>query len=261
MHGARLGVKELSVVLLISTLLVAASLSAIRAGGIYRLAVKPGARASYIVIEALNVKVGGIQLNAGDRIDYVVTGKTTLDMRYYNGSVAFTIEIPLCDVKINGRTVMKNDTPQKLGLYMPYGPVGREYWEAQKMLLEDLRRGYEQSGKMLRYEIKYEEDVVSLSATLSGIGNEVEEHMVINVETGLLLKFEQTVRSPEGDIIRVFKGMLYETPETQEEQNAGGYGGWPPLLIWLIAGGLVVAGLVVVAVFMRGSRFSGLRAP
>ena len=157
---------------------------------VFKLSVEIGAKSSYIIVEAYNASVGEYYFRPGDRIDYTVMGRLTINITYTNGSTAFMVEIPLCNVRINGKLIMINDTPQRIGLYSPYAPPGREYWEAQLLVLRDLKRSYERVGGELEYSISFKEGRARLTTYIrSRDKGEMEEEIEVDMASGRLLRF------------------------------------------------------------------------
>jgi len=229
----------------------------VRALNVYRLSVDVGSKASYVIVDAYNVSIGDYYLKAGDRLDYKVTDIIEVNITYTNGSVAFAVEMPLCTVMLNGNLIMVNDTPQKLGLYSPYAPSGVNYWQSQKLILEDLREKYKEGGSDLYYSLSFKEGQARLYIELSGRRGTIEERLIVDLETGLLLKFERTIYGTEGRAVKVFKGIYVEPPSgsgssettiTTVSEPLGGSQLWLMVLIAMVA--IVIAG----GILTRGKR-------
>jgi len=92
---------------------------------VYDLGVKEGDWVEYDVVEAENYKFF-TEIHSGDKIRFEVTGIKVQERMYPNGTVAFEVEAPVCDVFLNGECIQRN---VELG-EMIFLPRGEEHWRS-----------------------------------------------------------------------------------------------------------------------------------
>lgn len=90
---------------------------------VYSLGVKEGNWVEYNVVEAENYEFFA-EIRSGDMLRFEVVGIKTQDRMYPNGTVVFQVEVPVCDVFLNGECTQRNVELSE----MLFCPRGEEHW-------------------------------------------------------------------------------------------------------------------------------------
>ena len=94
----------------IFAVLIVSAMAAVCVGySVYDLGVKEGDWIEYDVVEAENYKFF-VEVHSGDRLRFEVTGITVQERMYPNGTVAFEVEAPVCEIFLNGEHIRSNVT-------------------------------------------------------------------------------------------------------------------------------------------------------
>ena len=151
----------------------------------YKLGVKEGDWVEYKVVEAENYKFF-VEIHSNDRLRFEILDIKVQKKMYPNGTVAFEVEVPLCDVFLNGECIQRNVTLSE----MLFLPRGEEHWRD----LEKIDEIWEEEAP--KYGITYEsnitigQDTVIFSYQMENAVNGGTKQ-VVHKDTGVALEFER----------------------------------------------------------------------
>ena len=166
----------------------------------YRLAVGTSAWAEYEVVRAFNMTIYGHDIKAGDRLRYRLVGTGSGNMTTWWGELLAYVEVPMCDVRLNGELVATNVLPSPFNITFP-GPTG-PFWPASEAFWRDCERWFNSSEKWAGLTIQeYEFDVGEEAVTiiLNGKGIYIPLFFILVDE----LRLEMTVDKDTG-VVRAF---------------------------------------------------------
>jgi hypothetical protein len=151
----------------------------------YELGVEEGDGVEYNVVEAENYEFFA-EIHSGDRLRFEVVGIKVQERMYPNGTVAFEVEAPVCDVFLNGECIQRN---VELG-EMLFLPKGEAHWRD----LEEIEEIWVQRAP--EYGMKYEsnitigQDRVLFSYRMENSVN-AGTKQVVHKDSGVALEFER----------------------------------------------------------------------
>jgi len=166
----------------------------------YRLAVGSGAWAEYEVEKAFNMTVYGHEVGRGDKLRYRLVGTELGNMTTWWGELVAHVEVPLCDVWLNGEKIASNIPPEPFNITFP-GPTG-PFWPASKAFWRDCKHWFNSSenwaGLVIQeYRFDASEDAVTIVLNGKGIYmplffvlvDELRLEMIIDKDTGVVRSF------------------------------------------------------------------------
>ena len=174
---------------ILSVILVAfivSSMSTICMGySMYKLGVRVGDWVEYKVVEAENYKFF-VKVRSGDKIRFEVLGIKVQEKMYPNGTVAFEVEAPVCDVFLNGESIQRNVTLSEMLIL----PNGEEHWRDLEKIEEIWKKEAPKYGTNYDSDITIGRDTVFFSYQMEGAVNGGTKQTV-HKDTGIALEFER----------------------------------------------------------------------
>jgi len=162
------------------------SMAAICMGySVYSLGVKEGDWVEYSVVEAENYEFF-VEIHSGDRLRFEVVGIKVQERMYPNGTVAFEVEAPVCDVFLNDECIQRN---VELG-EMLFLPKGEEHWRELGKIEEAWKEEAPKYGTNYESDITIGRDTVSFSYRMEGALN-AGCKQTVHKDTGVALEFER----------------------------------------------------------------------
>jgi len=152
---------------------------------VYGLGVKVGDWVEYDVAEAENYKFFA-EIHSGDKIRFEVTGIKIQERMYPNGTVAFEIEAPVCDLFLNGECIQRNI---ELG-EMIFLPKGEEHWRSLDKIEEVWKVEAPKYGTKYESNMTFGRDTVLFSYAMEGAVY-CGAKQIIHKDTGIALEFER----------------------------------------------------------------------
>lgn len=152
---------------------------------VYDLGIKEGDWVEYNVVEAENWEVFG-DIHSGDRLRFEVVGIKVQERMYPNGTVAFEVEAPVCDIFLNGECIQRK---VELG-EMLFLPKGEEHWRDLEKIEEIWKKEAPKYGTNYDSDITIGRDTVSFSYRMEGTVNGGCKQTV-HKDTGVTLEFER----------------------------------------------------------------------
>ena len=152
---------------------------------LYDLGVKEGDWVEYNVVEAENWEFFA-EIHSGDRLRFDVIAIKVQERMYPNATVAFEVEVPVCDVFLNDGCIQENVTMSE----MLFLPKGEEHWRALEKIEENWRKEAPKYGMKYESNITMSKDTVLFSYRMEGAVN-AGVKQTIHKDTGVALEFER----------------------------------------------------------------------
>ncbi len=164
--------------------LIVSSMATLCAGyPVYDLGVKVGDWVEYDVVEAENYKFFE-DIHSGDRLRFEVTEITVQEKMYLNGTVAFMVEAPVCDVYLNGEHIKSNVTLGEMILC----PKGEEHWRSLDKIEDVWKTEAPKYGMSYDSNMTFGRDTVGFSSAMEGAVNGGAKQ-VLHKDTGIAMEF------------------------------------------------------------------------
>jgi len=168
----------------IFAMLIVSAMAAVCVGySAYGLGVKEGDWVEYDVVEAENYKFF-VEVHSGDRIRFEVTEIKVQERMYPNGTVAFEVEAPVCEVFLNGECIQSNVT---LG-EMIFLPKGEEHWRSLDKIEDVWKIEAPKYGSKYESNMTFGRDTVLFSYAMEGAVNGGAKQ-IIHKDSGIALEF------------------------------------------------------------------------
>jgi len=151
---------------------------------LYDIGVKEGDWVEYSVAEAENWEFF-MEIHSGDNLRFEVIDIIVQEIMYPNITVAFEVEVPVCDVFINGE-YQGNVTLREI-LFLP---KGEEYWRALEKIEENWSIEAPKYGIKCETNITIGKETVLFSDRMEGAIN-AGFKQTIHKDTGVALEFER----------------------------------------------------------------------
>jgi len=151
----------------------------------YELGVEERDWVEYKVAEAENWEFSA-EIHPGDSLRFEVVDIKVQEKMYPNATVAFEVEVPTCNVFLNGEYLQGNVTMSEI-LFLP---KGEEYWRTLEKTEERLRKEAPKYGVEYESNITIGEDTVLFSYRMEGVVN-AGVKQTVHKDTGLALEFER----------------------------------------------------------------------
>ena len=151
----------------------------------YDLGIKEGDWVEYNVVEAENYEFFA-EIHSGDRLRFEVVGTKTQDRMYPNGTVAFQVEVPVCDVFLNGKCIQRNVELSE----MLFCPKGEEHWRELEKIEETWKEEAPKYGTNYDSDITIGRDTVFFSYQMEGAVNGGTKQ-TIHKDTGVALELDR----------------------------------------------------------------------
>ncbi len=151
----------------------------------YDLSVKEGDWIEYDVVEAENYKFF-VEVHSGDRLRFEVTGIIVQERMYPNGTVAFEVEAPVCEVYLNGEHIKSNVTLSEMILC----PRGEVHWRSLDKIEEVWKIEAPKYGTKYESNITFGRDTVFFSYAMEGAVSGGAKQ-IIHKDSGIALEFER----------------------------------------------------------------------
>ena len=165
---------------------IVSSMSTICMGySMYKLGVRVGDWVEYKVVEAENYKFF-VKIRSGDKLRFEVLGIKVQEKMYPNGTVAFEVEAPVCDVFLNGESIQRNVTLSEMLLL----PKGEEHWRDLGKIEEIWKKEAPKYGITYESNITIGQDTVLFSYRMENAVNGGVKQTV-HKDTGVALEFER----------------------------------------------------------------------
>ena len=128
----------------------------------YKLYARKGDWAEYIVLTARGfVVLSQHMLDRGDKLRFVLTGTNTTPVHMPDGSVAFYMEQPLCDIYLNGEKVAERTSMMQEGLLvlpmLPFTPAEDAFWADLRDVIAAWNRTLREEGNCTVEICRFEE--------------------------------------------------------------------------------------------------------
>ena len=128
----------------------------------YKLYARKGDWAEYVVLTARGlVMLSQHMLDRGDKLRLVLTGTNTTPVRMPNGSVAFYMEQPLCDIYLNGEKVAERTSMVQEGRLvlpmLPFTPAEDAFWADLRNVIAAWNRTLREEGNCTVEICRFEE--------------------------------------------------------------------------------------------------------
>ncbi len=156
----------------------------------YELGVEEGDWVEYNVVEAENWKFF-TEIHSGDRLRFEVVGIKVQEIMYPNITVAFEVEVTVCDVFLNGE-YQGNVTLNE----MLFLPKGEEYWRDLEKIEENWSIEAPKYGMKCETNITIGKDTVIFSDRMEGAVN-AGVKQTVHKDTGVALEFERYLDAGE----------------------------------------------------------------
>ncbi|MCK4736475.1 MAG: hypothetical protein KAT65_28735 [Methanophagales archaeon] len=168
----------------IFAVLIVSAMAAVCVGySVYDLGVKEGDWIEYDVVEAENYKFF-VEVHSGDRLRFEVTGITVQERMYPNGTVAFEVEAPVCEIFLNGEHIRSNVTLSE----MIFCPKGEEHWRSLDKIEDVWKIEASKYGSKYESNMTFGRDTVLFSYAMEGAVNGGAKQ-IIHKDTGIALEF------------------------------------------------------------------------
>ena len=165
---------------------IVSSMSTICMGySMYKLGVRVGDWVEYKVVKAENYKFF-VKIRSGDKLRFEVLGIKVQEKMYPNGTVAFEVEAPVCDVFLNGGSIQRNVTLSEMLLL----PKGEEHWRDLGKIEEIWKKEAPKYGITYESNITIGQDTVLFSYRMENAVNGGVKQTV-HKDTGVALEFER----------------------------------------------------------------------
>ena len=136
-------------------------------------------------MEAENYKFFA-EIHSGDWIRFEVTGIEVQERMYPNGTVAFEVEAPICDVFLNGEHIKSNVTLSEMILC----PKGEEHWRSLDKIEEIWKIEAPKYGTRYESNMTFGQDTVLFSYAMDGAANGGAKQ-IVHKDTGIAVEFER----------------------------------------------------------------------
>jgi hypothetical protein len=156
----------------------------------YELGVEEGDWLEYSVAEAENWEFF-TEIHPGDKIRFEVVGIKVQEIMYPNITVAFEVEVPVCDVFLNGE-YQGNVTLRE----MLFLPKGEEYWRDLEKIEENWMIEALKYGMKFETNITIGKNTVLFSDKTEGAVN-AGFKQTVHKDTGVALEFERYLDAGE----------------------------------------------------------------
>lgn len=168
----------------IFAVLIVSSMAAVCVGySVYDLGVKEGDWVEYDVVDAENYKFF-VEVHSGDRLRFEVTGITVQERMYPNGTVAFEVEAPVCEVFLNGECIQSNVTLSEMILC----PRGEEHWRSLDKIVDVWKIEAPKYGSKYESNITFGRGTVNFSYRMEGAVSGGTKQ-IVHKDTGIALEF------------------------------------------------------------------------
>ena len=165
---------------------IVSSMSTICMGySMYKLGVKVGDWVEYKVVEAENYEFF-VKIRSGDKLRFKVLDVKIQEKMYPNGTVAFEVEVPVCDVFLNGESIQRNVTLSEMLIL----PNGEEHWRDLEKIEEIWKKEAPKYGIIYESNITIGQDTVLFSYRMENAVNGGTKQ-IIHKDTGVALEFER----------------------------------------------------------------------
>ena len=181
---------DLFLLLLIEVLSVPSMVATCMGYSLYDLGVKEGDWVEYSVAEAENWEFF-TEIHPGDRLRFEVVGIKVQERMYPNTTVAFEVEVPVCDVFLNGEYQGNVTLSEMLFL-----PKGEEHWRALEKIEENWRKEAPKYGMKYESNITIGRDTVLCSYRMEGAVN-AGVKQTVHKDTGVAVEFERYLDAGE----------------------------------------------------------------
>jgi len=152
---------------------------------LYNLGVKEGDWIEYNVVKAKNYDFFA-EIHSGDRLRFKVTGIEVQERMYPNGTVAFEVEAPVCEVFLNGEHIKSNVTLSE----MIFCPKGEEHWKDLDKIEEIWKIEAPKYGTKYESNMTFGRDTIVFSYRMEGAANGGTKQ-IVHKDSGVALEFER----------------------------------------------------------------------
>ena len=208
---------------------------------LYDLGVEKGDWVEYYVTEANNWDFF-TEVKTGETLRFDIIGNEVHERMYPNGTVAFIVEDPICDVSLNGEIIQENVTLNEMLFY----PKGEAHWSSLERIEEQWMEMAPVYGMDYSSNISIMGDRVVFISSFEGV-MDAGFKAVVDVETGIAVTFERYL----------FTGEEWEFSLDLKATNVGGLiDPWYityryPILASIV--GVIVVKLLYTSVFRKNA--------